>query len=103
MLAHIVYFELNDPTSENINALVAACNEYLSGHPGCVFYGTGTRAEQYNRPVNQTDYHVALHTIFDSTEAHDAYQVAPRHLEFIAKFKPGWKSVKVYDAGIVKG
>lgn len=102
MLAHIVYFQLHEPTQANIDALVAACHEYLSEHPGCVFYGTGTRAMQYNRPVNQTDYDVALHSIFDSHAAHDAYQVAPRHLEFIEKFKSGWKSVKVYDADITQ-
>ncbi len=103
MLAHIVFFELNEPTKENIDSLVSGCNHYLSGHPGCVYYGTGPRAEKYTRPVNQTNYHVALHTIFDSQQSHDAYQIAPRHLEFIEKFKPMWKSVKVYDSEIVQG
>jgi len=28
---------------------------------------------------------------------HDAYQVAPKHLEFLANFKDWWKQVQVKD------
>ena len=33
--------------------------------------------------VNDRDYDVALHIAFESRAAHDAYQAAPRHQQFI--------------------
>ena len=50
------------------------------------------------RPVNDRNYDVALHVVFDGRESHDAYQIAPRHLEFIAEGKENWKTVRVFDS-----
>lgn len=100
MLAHNVFFELHDSSPEHIAAFVADCKKYLSGHDGLIFFATGGLAEGYERPVNVRDFHVALHTIFDSRAAHDAYQVAPRHLEFIESRKADWKSVRVFDSEV---
>ena len=52
------------------------------------------------RPVNDRDFDVALHIVFDSQEAHDAYQDAPSHQHFISENKPNWKLVRVFDADI---
>ena len=98
MLAHIVYFTLKDHSPEAIEKMVAACRMYISDHPGTVHFSAGTRATEYARPVNDQDFHVALHVIFDSTAAHDAYQVAPRHQQFIEENKPNWAKVRVFDA-----
>src|SRR5262249_5432436 len=49
-------------------------------------------------PVNQTDFDVALQMVFDTREAHDAYQQAPRHLQFIEENKAGWERVRVFDS-----
>ena len=100
MLAHIVYFTLKDPSPEACEKLVAACNKYLSEHPGTVHYSAGTRAEQYQREVNDADFHVGLHVIFESTAAHDAYQTAERHLQFIEENKANWAKVRVFDSTI---
>lgn len=100
MLAHNVFFELADSSPEQIATLIADCKTYLSGHDGLVFFAAGGLAEGYERPVNVRDFHVALHTIFDTREAHDAYQVAPRHLEFIERRKDNWKSVRVFDSEV---
>jgi hypothetical protein len=43
---------------------------------------------------------VALHVVFDSKASHDAYQVAPSHLQFIQENKPNWKQVRVFDADV---
>ncbi|MBS0207356.1 MAG: Dabb family protein [Planctomycetes bacterium] len=99
MLAHIVYFSLNDPTDANRQKLVDACDKYLSKHPGTVFYCTGTLAD-LARPVNDRDFDVALHVIFKDRAAHDAYQTAPLHLQFIAENKETWKKVRVFDSDI---
>lgn len=98
MLAHIVFFTLKDSSPQACEKLVAACNKYLNDHPGTVHYSAGTRAEQYQREVNDADFHVALHVIFDSTDAHDAYQVADRHKQFIEENKDNWAKVRVFDS-----
>lgn len=97
-LAHMVYFTLKERTPANVEALVAACRKYLSGHPGTVYFGAGTVVPDLDRPVNVRDFDVALQVVFDSREAHDAYQTAPRHLQFIEENKPNWAQVRVFDA-----
>jgi hypothetical protein len=100
MLAHIVYFTLHDHSPTAIEAMVDACRKYLSNHPGTVHFSAGTRAAEYQRPVNDLDFHVALHVIFESRAAHDAYQVAPRHQQFIQENKANWARVRVFDADV---
>ncbi len=97
-LAHVVFFALNDPAGAE--ALVEACHKYLSGHEGIVHFSAGTREPELNRPVNDTDFHVALHVVFASREAHDVYQTHPRHLQFIAENKDSWKQVRVFDSNV---
>lgn len=97
-LAHMVYFTLKDRTPANTEALVAACRKYLNGHPGTVYFGAGTVVPDLDRPVNVRDFDVALQVIFESRAAHDAYQTAPRHLQFIEENKPNWAQVRVFDA-----
>ena len=98
MLGHMVYFTLKDRSPAAIEKMVEACKKYLTGHPGTVFFAAGTLVLDLNRPVNQTDFDVALHVVFDSREAHDAYQQAPRHNQFIEENKPNWERVRVFDA-----
>lgn len=100
MLAHNVFFSLNEPTPENRQKLVEACQKYLSNHPGTVFFAAGTVAD-YDRPVNDRDFDVGLHLIFKDHAAHDAYQTAPLHEKFIAENKATWKKVRVFDSDVV--
>ena len=100
MLGHMVYFTLKDRAPAKVEALVAACRKYLTGHPGTAFFAVGTLVPDLTRPVNQTDFDVALQVVFDSREAHDAYQVAPRHVQFIEENKPNWERVRVFDANV---
>jgi hypothetical protein len=98
MLAHNVYFSLNDATPAAKAKLVAACKKSLSGHPGTVFFAAGTLAEECNRPVNDRDFDVALHVIFKDKASQDAYQTAEKHLKFIEENKDNWKKVRVFDS-----
>jgi hypothetical protein len=98
MLSHVVYFTLKDRTPEAAAALVAACRHHLTGHPGEVAFAVGTCATEYDRAVNDRDWDVALTIVFESTAAHDTYQIAPRHTQFIAENAPSWAKVRVYDA-----
>lgn len=99
MLAHNVFFTLKDSTEKNRRKLVEACNKYLSDHPGTVFYAAGTVAD-LNREVNDRDFDVGLHIIFKDRAAHDAYQDAAQHQQFIAENKGDWSKVRVFDSDV---
>lgn len=97
-LAHVVFFTLKDQSPASVESFIAACNKYLTEHPGTVHYSVGAREPSYQRPVNDQEFDVALVAVFDSKAAHDQYQVAPRHKEFIAEQSPNWSKVRVFDA-----
>ena len=96
-LAHHVFFTLKDRSDESIENLLEACKKYLNNHDGLVGFSVGRRDRELDRPVNH-DFDVSLHTIFADRAAHDAYQVAERHLQFIEENKEAWESVKVCDS-----
>src|SRR5215471_17071798 len=64
MIIHNVYFSLKDNSPEAKKKLVAACKKYLSKHPGTVFFAAGTRGAEFDRSVNDRDWDVALHIVF---------------------------------------
>ena len=98
MLAHNVYFQLTDASPEACQTLVEACKKYLSDHPGTLYFGAGVRAEGYEREVNDQEFHVGLHVIFEDRASHDAYQVHERHHQFIEENKANWAGVRVFDS-----
>ncbi len=97
-LAHIVFFKLKDSNDASRKTLVEACNKYLSGHDGTVYYSAGVIAEELDREVNDRDFDVALHLVFDSKASHDKYQTHKRHLAFIEENKATWAKVRVFDS-----
>ena len=100
-LVHTVYFSLNNNGPEQVRALIDACQSYLTDHPGVISFGVGTHVTDLTREVNQT-FDVSLHIHFGTRSAHDAYQVHPRHQEFIATQKTNWESVRIYDAYLLE-
>jgi len=98
MLSHSVFFTLKESTVETQTKLVAACKQLLCSHPGTVFYASGEMAEDFDRPVNDRDYDVALHVVFENRAYHDQYQQSASHQQFIAENKDNWKQVRVFDA-----
>jgi hypothetical protein len=101
-IAHMVYFSLKDNSAAAQRKLVDACKKYLTKHPGETFFRAGTLATQLKRPVNDTDFDVALHIVFENMAAHDKYQDAPRHQQFIDENKDNWKKVRVFDSVVSK-
>jgi heme-degrading monooxygenase HmoA len=97
-LSHDVYFSLNDASPAARDALVAACKKYLTGHEGTLAFSAGVRAVELNRDVNDRDFDVALHIVFASKAAHDKYQDAARHKQFIEENQKNWKKVRVFDS-----
>jgi hypothetical protein len=100
LLAHMVYFTLKDPSPTGVERQLAACRKYLTDHDGVLFFGLGTRTPDLAREVNDRTFHVGLHVVFKNRAAHDAYQVHPRHVQFIEENKPHWAGVRVFDADV---
>lgn len=100
LLAHNVFFTLNDDSTAAQDQLVAACHKYLKDHPGVVFFAAGKLVPDLAREVNDQGFQVALHVIFQDRAAHDAYQVAETHKQFIEENKANWKQVRVFDSNV---
>jgi hypothetical protein len=98
--AHDVYFTLNESNRVTRQRLVDACETYLRGHEGAVFFAAGTRATEMKRDVNDGDFDVSLHIYFRAEAAHEAYQKHPRHAEFIKRMNDNWKTVRVFDSWV---
>jgi Stress responsive A/B Barrel Domain len=98
MVVHDVYFSLKDNSPPARKKLVEACKKYLAKHPGTVFFAAGTLAEELKREVNDRDFDVGLHIVFKNKAAHDKYQDAPLHKQFIDENKDNWKKVRVFDS-----
>jgi hypothetical protein len=97
-LAHIVFFTLAEAKDANRAKLVEGCKKYLDKHEGCVYFGVGVNAPQYAREVNDRDYDVALHLVFETARHQDAYQTHARHVKFVEECKRLWKKVRVFDS-----
>ena len=98
MLSHMVYFTLNEASEQACQKLVDDCHKFLKPHNGIVFYAAGTLAKEFQTPVNDQAFHVALHVVFDTKASHDVYQVSDQHQQFIAANKDTWAQVRVFDA-----
>ena len=97
-LAHNVFFKLKDSAPANIDALVAACHKYLNVQPGIVFFAAGKLCTELKRDVNDLNWDVGLHLVFDSQASHDSYQDDPTHNRFIDEMKSNWAGVRVFDS-----
>jgi len=97
-LAHNVFFKLKDNAPAQVDALVAACQKYLNVQPGIVFFAAGKLCAELKREVNDLDWDVGLHLVFDNQASHDAYQDDPTHNKFIDEMKSNWAGVRVFDS-----
>ena len=97
-VAHMVFFTLKDASAAAIERQVKACQQHLTDHTGVTHFSVGPRGEEFTRPVNNQSYHVGLHVVFQHKQAHDEYQVHPRHLAFIEENKAFWEQVEIFDS-----
>jgi hypothetical protein len=98
LLFHNVYFTLIDGSPAACERLQMACRKYLAPHTGIVWFGCGNRAVELNRDVNDHEFDVGLHIVFQDRAAHDAYQVSADHQRFIDENRSNWKRVRVFDS-----
>lgn len=102
MLSHDVFFTLIDSSPSAAARLISSCQSNLRDHPGVLFFSAGSREPDLDRDVNDSEFHVALHVVFEDRATHDAYQDAPEHHAFIEENKDNWGSVRVFDS-VVEG
>jgi hypothetical protein len=100
-LAHLVFFTLKNKSADSVQSLIDACNKYLRNQPGVVYFGVGTRDPELDRPVNDSEFDVALTVVFESRQSQDVYQQDPQHNQFIAEQKENWERVRVFDANVL--
>ena len=58
----------------------------------------GPIADEMKRDVNDRDFDVSLHQVFQNKAAYDQYAKAERHLKLIAENQDNWKKVRVFDS-----
>lgn len=97
MLSHVVIFWTKPELPDAAAQLLAGCEEYLKDIPGVVHYHCGTM-EPSHRPVVDQSYQVGLNLVFPDKAAEAAYQVHPRHIEFVENvFKKVCERATIYD------
>jgi heme-degrading monooxygenase HmoA len=100
MHAHNVYFSLHDRSSAAIEKFISDSKLYLAVITGIRSFACGVLEMELDREVNDRDFDISLHVVFESKEAHDAYQNAPSHNEFVARNKENFAAVRVFDSAV---
>jgi hypothetical protein len=100
MIIHNVFFALNDNSPAARQALIAGCWKYLSPLSGILHFWAGELAADHVRPVNDRDWDVGLHVVYQDKAAHDYYHEHPLHDQFVAEFQDNWKTSRVFDSVI---
>lgn len=97
MFSHVVIFWTDPANPKAADELLAGCHEYLKDIPGVLHYHAGKMVGS-PRPVVEQTYQVALNLVFPDKATQDAYQIHPRHVEFVEKvFKKLCRRAVVYD------
>ena len=98
MLVHSVYFWLKSDLSDAQRAEFATALKALGDIPNLAAFYVGTPADVADRPVVDKTFDYSITGVFENLEAHNAYQVHPLHLAFVAQGKPKWVRLQVYDS-----
>lgn len=97
MLRHTVYFWLDDSLSADDKASFEKGMRALFEIPSVSGGSVGTAGATPERPVTRNTFHYCLSLEFASVAAHDAYQTDPAHDDFVRRFSPWFREVRVYD------
>lgn len=98
MFSHVVIFWIKpEAAPDAADQLLAGCQQYLTDLPGVLSFHAGKMVSSPRAVVDQS-YQVGLNVVFADKAAEAAYQVHPRHLEFIDKvFKPLCERATIFD------
>lgn len=97
MFTHVVFFwqKPGTPATER-EALLSDCHSLLAKVPGVKHLWAGPAA-MTPREVVDNSYDIGLCVVFNDRAGHDVYQKHALHEQFVAKHKPHWERVQVYD------
>ncbi len=98
MLIHSVFFWLKPGLTAAQRKQFRRAVESLAGIKSVEKIYVGAPAATEKRPIIDDSYAVALTVVCKDVAAHDAYQVDPLHLAFVAQCKTFWSRVQIYDA-----
>ncbi len=98
MLIHAVFFWLKPDLSAAERAHFRAEVKKLGTIPTIDRIYVGAPAKIEKRDVTDRSFDLALTIVFADGPAHNAYQVDPVHLAFVAGNKNSWTKVQVYDS-----
>ena len=98
MLIHTVFFWLKPGLTAAQRAEFRRGVESLAAIKHAEQVYVGAPAATPARPVVDKTFAVALTVICRGVAAHEAYQVDPIHLAFVARFNSYWTRVQIYDA-----
>lgn len=98
MLVHSVFFWLKSDLTPAQRDTFRRGLESLRAIKSVETLYIGAPAPTEQRPVIDHSYSAALTIVFQDVAAHDAYQVDPVHLAFVAECKTLWIRVQIYDA-----
>ncbi|MBI1387771.1 MAG: Dabb family protein [bacterium] len=94
---HMVFFWLNDEASDELKQKMQEdCLTDLGAIPGVRSIWAGKPAGT-PRDVVDNSYDLGLIVVLDDSAGHDAYQIDPRHVAFVGKYKPYFKKLQVFD------
>lgn len=98
MLIHAVYFWLKDSLSAAEKAEFRKGVESLAKIEVSTHTWVGVPSKTERPGIVERSYSIGLVVAFKDMAAHDAYQVHPIHLAFLAKHKTDWAKIVVYDS-----
>ncbi len=99
-IAHMVFFKLKDRTPNGRQKLVAALQRLIATQTGLAHASVGVIGENYEPPVSDRDFDVALHLVFEDKAAHGKYLPHPEHKKFIQENLTAWEKVRVFDSEV---
>ena len=97
MFTHVVLFWLKKESPTAKQQLLDDARRLLSSIPTITFLDVGVPAGT-ERPVVDNTYDACLVTVFADAAGHDAYQVHPSHVEFVARNKANFETIRVFDS-----
>ena len=91
---HVVLITLNNP--EQADELLAD-NDLLTAIPSVRSFWAGTPLDIGRGSRIDGNYTVGLCVGFDDAEGYQVYLDAPEHVEYVRKWKPHWREVRIFD------
>ena len=97
---HDVYFRLADRRPGTFEVFVSSLRKYLSPakHDGMVGFRLSYRAVEMKRRLNDRDFDILMHMVFETIEAYNNYRKSTPHDEWIDLYGSLSSDRRVFDS-----